>query len=201
MALQGVVAGNDLGAYRQAKGWPNPFTDTYACRDGVFVVLAIINREREYPQLAAALDRGGWLEDERFKTVAAVLEHRPAFREALSEAFAELDYDDLALRFDGAGITYSRVQPMADVLEDAQLRANDIVVETGDDGDGYALTINSPISVREAPKKSPSRGPDIGAHSLEVLRELAFDEAYIQELAGSGVIIAADAGGTDGTAG
>lgn len=31
---QGVIAGNDLGVYRQQRGWPNPFTDAYECSDG-----------------------------------------------------------------------------------------------------------------------------------------------------------------------
>jgi formyl-CoA transferase len=189
MALQGVIAGNNIGTYRQAKGWPNPFSDVYPCADGEFVVLAVINTRREYPQLAAALGCGHWLEDERFRTVADVMQHRPEFREAMTGAFAKFTFPEISARLDAAGVTYSRVHPMADVLDDEQLRANGIVVETGDDGEGYHLTIASPINVREAPKKPPSRAPDVGAHSLEVLRELGFDEAYIQDLVREAIVV------------
>jgi len=78
------------------------------------------------------------------------------------------------------------------VLDDPQLRANGVVVETDDAGEGYHLTVSSPINVREAPKRRPSRAPDIGAHSLEVLRELGFDEAYVQALVRDGIVVTSD---------
>ena len=67
-------------------------------------------------------------------------------------------------------------------------RANGIVVETNDPGEDYKLTIGSPINVREETKKAPHRAPEIGADSLSVLRDMQFDETYIQELLSAGVI-------------
>ena len=188
MALQGVIAGNNIGTYRQAKGWPNPFSDAYRCADGDFIVLAIINTHREYPRLAAALECEEWLEDDRFANVGAVLQHRPEFREALAAGFAKFPFAEAAARLTAADVTFSRVYPMAEVLEDEQLRANDIVVETHDEGEGYDLTINSPINVAEAPKRPPRRAPEIGEDSVSVLRDLGFDEAYVQELISTDII-------------
>ena len=188
MALQGVVAGTNIGTYRQAKGWPNPFTDAYPCRDGEYVVLALINTAREYPQLAAALDRQAWLEDPRFANVGAIMKHRPEFRAAMCEVFSQLTIAEAGERLEAAGVTYSRVQPMADVLTDEQMCANGIVVETHDDGEGYALTIGSPINVREAPKRAPQRAPDIGADSVDVLQALGFAPAYVQGLLDAGIV-------------
>jgi formyl-CoA transferase len=189
MALQGVIAGNNIGTYRQKKGWPNPFSDVYQTGSGDYVVLAIINTAREYPQLAAALNREEWLSSEQFATVADVMAHRPAFREVMDDAFAQFTYAQISRRFDEVGVTYSRVQPMAEVLQDEQLRANGIVVDTGDSGEGYEQTIGSPINVREAPKLPPRRAPDVGADSLTVLRDLEFDESYIQELLAANIVL------------
>ncbi len=192
MALQGVVAGNNIGTYRQKKGWPNPFTDAYQCAEGDYVVLAVINTAREYPQLAAALDRSDWLADERFADVGAVMKNRAEFRLALGEAIGQLPFEEVGRRLDQAGVTYSRVQPMADILEDEQMRANGIVVPTEDEGEGYDLTIGSPINVAEAPKRKPSRAPDVGANSVEVLREMDVTDDEIQALLGSGVVMSAE---------
>ena len=192
MALQGVVAGNNIGTYRQKKGWPNPFTDAYQCAEGDYVVLAVINTAREYPQLAAALDRSDWLADERFANVGAVMKNRAEFRLALGEAIGQLPFEEVGRRLDQAGVTYSRVQPMADILEDEQMRANGIVVPTEDEGEGYGLTIGSPINVAEAPKRKPSRAPDVGANSVEVLREMDVADDEIQALLGSGVVMSAE---------
>ena len=194
MALQGVIAGNNIGTYRQQKGWPNPFTDCYECGDGKYLVLAVINTVREYPQLLRALNCEQLLQDERFADVPTLLNNRPAFRVVMDEAFAKFTFAEVSRRLDEAGVTHGAVQPMAAILEDEQLRANDVVVETGDSGEGYALTINSPINVAEAPKVKPRRAPELGAHTLEVLNELEFDEGYVHELMQAGVIldIAAD---------
>jgi len=192
MALQGVIAGNNIGTYRQKKGWPNPFSDVYQTASGDYLVLAIINTAREYPQLAAALDRQSWLSSEQFATVGDVMKHRPAFREAMDDAFAQFSYAEISRRLDEAGVTYSRVQPMAEVLQDEQLRANGIVVDTDDEGEGYASTIGSPINVREAPKLKPKRAPDVGADTLSVLRDLEFDETYIQELVAADIVLTAE---------
>ncbi len=192
MALQGVIAGNNIGTYRQKKGWPNPFTDAYQCADGDYVVLAVINTAREYPQLAECLGRTEWLSDERFASVGAVMKHRPEFCAALGEAIAQFSIEEVGNRLDQAGVTYSRVQPMADILEDEQLLANGIVVPTDDEGEGYELTINSPINVAEAPKRKPSRAPEIGADSVAVLKEMGIDDERIQGLLASGVVTAAE---------
>ena len=191
MALQGVIAGNDVGTYRQSKGWPNPFTDAYQCSTGEYLVLAVINTQREYPELAKALDRDAWLKDERFSSVPAIMQHRPAFREAMDEAFAQFSYAEASERLEAAGVTFSRVIPMGEVPDDEQMRANGIIVETNDEGEGYELTIGSPINVREAPKRAPRRAPEIGQDSVAVLRELDFEDGYIQQLLDAQVIFAA----------
>ena len=78
---------------------------------------------------------------------------------------------------------------MSEVLVDPQLRAAGIVIETGDTQGDYELTIASPINMMGEAKKAPQRAPDIGANSFSVLRELDFDEDYIQSLVGAGVVV------------
>ena len=190
MALQGVVAGNDLGAHRQEKGWVNPLNACYCTSDGQYLVLAIINTGREYPKLCSALGQEIWLEDERFNNVKEMYRNRTAFQDLVQKIIGEMSFDEVSQRLDDQGITYGIVQKMADVLDDEQLRAAGIVIETGDSTGDYNLTINSPINVKEAKKKQPVRAPDIGADSLQVLRSLDFEEEYIQELISSDVVVA-----------
>jgi CoA:oxalate CoA-transferase len=151
-------------------------------------VLSIINTAREYPNLCAAAGHSEWLEDERFANVRTMHRNRVDFQAMLQTAFGNMSLDEACERLDEHGITFGLTQPLANVLEDEQLRANGIVVETNDPGDDYKLTIGSPINVLEETKKAPARAPEIGADSLAVLREMQFDEIYIEELVSADVI-------------
>jgi formyl-CoA transferase len=189
MALQGVAAGNDLAEHRQKAGWVNPLSAAYACADGGYLVLTMINTAREYPQLCDALGHPEWLQDERFSDIRQAMRNRGDLQQMISDAFAQIDYGEAARRLDDQGITYSKVQTMSEVLVDPQLRAAGIVIETGDTQGDYELTISSPINMVGEAKKAPQRAPDIGANSLSVLRELDFDEDYTQSLLGAGVVV------------
>jgi formyl-CoA transferase len=197
MALQGVVAGNDLAEHRQKTGWVNPLSTAYGCGDGSFLVLTMINTQREYPQLCEALGHPEWLQDERFADIRQAMRNRDVLQQMISDAFAELTFEQAAERLDAQGITYSKVQTMTEVLADEQLRAAGIVVETGDSHGDFDLTIASPINMVGEAKKHPQRAPDIGADSLTVLRDLDFAETYIQELLSTGVVV--DGSGAEGT--
>ncbi len=194
MALQGVIAGNDLAAHRQNKGWINPLSAPYGCSDGSYLVLTMINTGREYPQLCKALGHPEWLEDERFADISAAMRHRDALQQMIADAFAQFDYQEAAKRLDEQGITYGKVQTMTEVLEDEQFRAAGIVVETGDTQGDFDLTISSPINISGETKQTPKRAPEIGADSLSVLRQLDFQEAYIQELVKADVVVDGSSG-------
>jgi len=121
--------------------------------------------------------------------VRLAMRNRVEFKAAIATAFSQLTYAQASSRLDEQGITYGPVQTMSEVLLDKQLRANGVIVETGDAGDDYKLTIGSPINIKGEAKKTPKRGPDIGADSLSVLRSFDLDESYIQELLNQGVIV------------
>lgn len=189
MALQGVIAGNDLAQHRQTVGWVNPLSAPYGCADGSYLVLTMINTQREFPQLCEALGHPEWLDDERFADIRQAMRNRNELQQLIAAAIGGLDFAEAARRLDAQGITYSKIQTMQEVLEDEQLQAAGIVVATGDTQGDYSQTIASPINISGETKKVPQRAPDIGADSLQVLRDLDFAESYVQELVSAAVVI------------
>jgi formyl-CoA transferase len=192
MAIQGVIAGQDLGSRRQKGSWPAPLGDCYRCADDRYIVLAIVNVAREYPLLCEALDHKDWLQDERFSDISLAMQQRDVFYDMVCQAFAAQPYAEIAARLEHLGVTFAEAQTMADVIDDEQLRANGIIVETGADGTDYPLTVGSPIQIRGETKRPPSRAPEVGADSLAVLRSMDFDNAYIAQLVRDGVVITDD---------
>lgn len=189
MAIQGVIAGQDMGERRQKGSWPAPLGDCYQCADGRYIVLAIVNVNREYPLLCEALGHKHWLSDARFATIADAMQHRDDFYAQVCDAFASMPFDVVAERLETLGVTYAEAQTMKDVIADEQLRANGIIVETEEPGSDYPLTVGSPIQIKGEPKRPPSRAPDVGADSLAVLRAMDFDDQYITQLVRDGVVI------------
>ena len=189
MAIQGVIAGQDAGERRQRGSWPAPLGDCYRCADGRFIVLAIVNVDREYPLLCEALGHKDWLSDERFATIYDAMKHRDIFYAQVCDAFASRPYGEIAEQLETLGVTYAEAQSMGDVIVDEQLRANGIIVETGEPDSDYPLTVGSPIQIKGEPKRPPSRAPDVGADSVDVLRGMDFDEHYIAQLVRDGVVI------------
>ncbi len=190
MALQGVIAGLDLGAHKQAKGWFNPFTSTYPTSDDRYVVLAIINTGREWPRLAEALGHPEWTADERFSDMRVLMKNRRQLIALIGVETVKVTQDELMDIFDAHDITCGVVALMGDVVHDAQLIANDVIVPTNDPGEDYRWTIASPIVVEEERKRPPSRAPDVGADSVAVLREAGYSDDEIHKFLESGVVVA-----------
>jgi crotonobetainyl-CoA:carnitine CoA-transferase CaiB-like acyl-CoA transferase len=75
-----------------------------------------------------------------------------------------------------------------EVINDPQLKANDIVVPLEGAGGKLTSTINSPIQVHGVTKVPARRAPNLGEHTDEVLQELGFDANGVDALRASGAV-------------
>jgi crotonobetainyl-CoA:carnitine CoA-transferase CaiB-like acyl-CoA transferase len=80
------------------------------------------------------------------------------------------------------------VREPQEVINDPQLRANDIVVPLEGAGGKLTSTISSPIQVHGIAKAPARRAPDLGEHNDEVLKQLGFSVNEIDGLRASGAI-------------
>ncbi len=189
MALQGVIAGMDIGARKQATGLRNPFSSVYETRDGAYVLFSIVNAAREWPLVARALDREEWLDDERFSSLAEIIAHRFELIDMTQSRIRELTLDELLPKLVEFEITHSHVKPMAEVVNDEQAVANEMVVNAEPSSDDYPRTVMSPIGIGDEEKVTPRRAPDVGADSIEVLSKyLNRSEGQIESLLSHGIV-------------
>jgi crotonobetainyl-CoA:carnitine CoA-transferase CaiB-like acyl-CoA transferase len=87
--------------------------------------------------------------------------------------------------FNGVHVTFGAVRGPQEVINDPQLRANDIVVPLEGAGGKLTSTISSPIQVHGVAKVAPRIGrsdppqqsarPELGEHNEEVLQQLGFE--------------------------
>ena len=187
MPLQGAIAGYDLAEILEEKGYRSPFTLAYRTRDMRYIMLVGANPAREWPLICRALNKS-WLDDPRFEDMKGVMRHRDELRESIAEIFAQLTLNEAIARLDECDATYSVVEKLKDVITDAQLIENEVIIPTFDEDPDYQWTINSPIELVGERKVPVRRAPELGQHSTEILAEAGFTEAEISALAQAGVI-------------
>ena len=159
-------------------------TNVYRAADGTWFILALT--PDKLAAFAKAIDRPDLLTDPRFSDPAKLAANRPKLVAILDEVFGAQPiahwYEVLG------GFTFGAVRGPQEVINDPQLKANDIVVPLEGAGGKLTSTINSPIQVHGVAKVPARRAPNLGEHTDEILRELGFDAKGIEELRTNGAV-------------
>ena len=190
MLLQGVISGTDVSLRRHTRGVNNPFAHVYSTKDGQYILFTVINAEREWPQLARALDHPEWIEDERFIDLPTLIQNRHALIDLIQECIGSMDIEEALARLEEFEITHSWAMPNGEVVDDPQAIVNDMIVETGDPGEDYKRTIMNPLHIDNEKIRTPRRAPDVGANSREVLQSVLKKSGHvIERLIEQGVVV------------
>lgn len=163
----------------------NAVTNHYKCRDGRWIILSLLNEERQWPVLAKCLGREDLIADPRFATKPDRHARSLELIGIFDAIFAGKDLAEWRKILDGSGLVFGVVGILDDIPTDRQMLDNDVLVPF--EGDTM-LTINSPIWIDGSDKQQPRHPPKLGEHSDQVLREAGFDDADIQRLRASGAV-------------
>ncbi|MFT6433331.1 MAG: formyl-CoA transferase [Candidatus Azotimanducaceae bacterium] len=186
--LQGTLAGLDGATRRNKEGWSNPVSNVYTTADDRHIVLGLQNAPRDWPKLVGLLGHPEWLEDERMANGKVLMKNRFLVKDKIAEGFAALHSSVLCERLSESGIVFSLVAYTTEVIDDPQLIANGVIVETQNEVPGNSRTFATPINMSDEMQKVPQRGPKVGEHSVEILAEFGFSSTEIDALAEESVI-------------
>jgi formyl-CoA transferase len=163
----------------------NAVTNHYKCSDGRWLILSLLNEDRQWPTLARCMEREDLITDVRFATKPDRHARSLELIKLFDAIFATKDLAQWRKILDGNGLVFGVVGILDDIPTDQQMIDNEVLVPF--EGDTM-LTINSPIWVDGSKKIPPRHPPGIGEHSDEVLREAGYDEASIRQLRASGAV-------------
>jgi crotonobetainyl-CoA:carnitine CoA-transferase CaiB-like acyl-CoA transferase len=182
---QAKLCGAKFSERRPREHALNAVTNHYKCRDGRWLILSLLNEDRQWPALTRCLGREDLVTDVRFATKPDRHARSLELIKLFDETFATRDLAEWRKRLDGNGLVFGVVGILDDIPTDRQMIDNDVLVPF--EG-GSMLTVNSPIWVDGSQKTAPRRPPDVGEHSDEVLREAGYDEAAIRQLRNAGAV-------------
>ena len=186
VSIQGALCGAKFFGLHDRRNPANAALNVYRAADDTWFVL-IVTPDR-LSAVAKAIGRADLLTDPRFSDPAKLAANMPQLTAILDDVFGAQPMAHWYEVFNGVHVTFGAVRGPQEVIDDPQLRVNEIIVPLEGAGGKLTSTISSPIQVHGVAKVPARRAPDIGEHNEEVLRQLGFDAAEIDGLGASGAV-------------
>jgi len=185
VSIQGALSGAKFYGLHDRKNPANAALNVYQAADGTWFVLLVTPDKVQ--AVVKAIGRADLLTDPRFSP-ANLVANMPQLTAILDEVFGAQPMAHWYEVFNNVHVTFGAVRDPQEVVNDPQLRANDIVVPLEGAGGKLTSTISSPIQVHGVTKVSAKRAPELGEHNEEILQELGFDTKQIDSFLASGTI-------------
>jgi crotonobetainyl-CoA:carnitine CoA-transferase CaiB-like acyl-CoA transferase len=165
----------------------NPLVGNYRTADDRWLVLAMLQPGRYWPEFCRRIDRVDLIADERFADAEALMAHAPQAAELVQEVLAERPLAEWIERFAGMEGQWAVAQDPWEVSQDPALRANGLIAEVVDcDGTARELVAN-PVQFDEKPVQL-TRAPQFAEHTDEILRSLGKSDDELIDLKISGAV-------------
>src|SRR6266850_52164 len=180
VSIQAALAGATFYPLHDRQSPSNAVFNPYKASEGSWFLLVVT--PDKFQALATAIGRPDLMTDPRFSDAKKQAVNAVQLRTILDDVFAKQPMQHWREVFDKAHITYGAIVGPSEVINDPQLRANDMVVPLEGAGGKLTLTVSSPMQVHGVAKEPARRAPSLGEHNHEILRELGFDAAQIEKL-------------------
>ena len=165
----------------------NPLVGNYRTSDGRWLVLAMLQPGRYWPEFCAHIDRKDLITDERFATTELLIAHTAEAAEIVADVLASRTLAEWTAAFGGMEGQWAVAQDPWEVGQDPALRANGLIAEVVDSDGTARELVASPVQFNEKPTQI-TRAPGFAEHTDEILRSLGKSDDELIDLKISGAV-------------
>ena len=180
--------GVDVSELNWVRSRNDVLRNSYCCKDGKWIICTHHPTERYWPTLCEATGQQALMTDPRFKDQESRNNHNEELVDYFDRVFAEKNQDEWIDILTQAGLMFSPVQGMKNVLDDIQAIENNYVVEFEHPGFGKMKMPGYPIEFSTFSAGIRNRSPEIGEHTDEILSGLGYSEEEITSLKNKNVV-------------
>ena len=189
VSIQAALCDAKFFGLHDRKNPANAAMNVYRASDGTWFVLVVT--PDKLTAVAKAIGRSDLLTDPRFSNLTKLVQNMSQLTAILDDVFSSQPMAHWYEVFNGVRVTFGAVREPHEVINDPQVRANDIVVPLEGAGGKLTSTISSPVQVHGVAKVPARRAPALGEHNEEVLKQLGFSASEIDGLRASGATLKA----------
>lgn len=147
-----------------------PF-QAFPTQDGHIVLIAQF--EQDWKKFCQAAGKQEWIEDERFRSLEARLEHYGAFLEEMERLMKTRTTQEWLDCLEPAGVMCGPVNNIAQVAADPHVRHREMIVEVTDSRGNRRKVVGTPMKFARTPCRIDRASPELGEHTDQILAEWA----------------------------
>jgi len=167
---------------------PNPIVNAYATKDGRWIMLIMLQSDRDWPDLCRHVGRPELADDPRFRDAAARFAHRGECVDALDAIFAERTLEEWRRALATTRGVWAPVQRPIELYDDPQVRANGYLAEVELADGSRCELVPSPVHFDGSPPRLRA-APECGQDTEQVLLDLGLGWDEIAAHKKSGAIV------------
>ena len=161
-------------------------TSAYTTADGYLNVAA--SGDGMWRRLCEALGRKDLLEDARFGSNEERAKNRAALNQVLNDALKSRTSAQWVEALNAAGVPCGPIYTVDQVFADPQVQHLEAAAEVAHPRLGRFKVVNQAVTLSRTPARMASATPELGQHTDEILKELAYTESEIRQLRERGVV-------------